>query len=573
MRHAAPFVTVMSMLAGGTQTRAADLPKSKAEQTNYESTSTYAEVQQFFGELQKQSPLIRLQSFGKTVEGREMPLVILSDPPVSDPRQAAALNKPIVFIMANIHAGEVEGKEAVQHLSRRIVSGELRPLLDKLVILIAPIYNADGNEKVSVANRTAQYGPVNGVGVRENSQGLDLNRDYMKIDAPETAALIGVLNAWDPHITVDLHTTNGSYHGYHLTYSAPLNPMTDTNIFSYHHEKMLPAITEAMLRDHKYRAYYYGNFNQTFASAPPGGRGRAVTPSSASAPATSTTTIAPAAAQAAWYAFSPAPRVGQNYIGLRNRLTILSEAYSYLDFKARVEVTDAFVQEIFQYAAAHGDEIRALTRKADEDAVARAGKGSPVAVGVGYDPQAYAKSVDILMGEVTKIANPKSGRDMTAAVLDKFTPTRMMDYRFFTPKRTVAAPRAYLFRDEPGMKVVVEKLQAHGIVVETLTVPLEVEVDRLTITAVQRSAVPFQKHNEVGLRGDYKAEKATYPAGSILVRTAQPLGTLAAYLLEPESDDGLATWNFVDEYLGVGKVYPVGKVMGEFKAETNRVAP
>ena len=126
--------------------------------------------------------------------------------------------------MANIHAGEVEGKEAMQHFARRIVLGDLRPLLDKLIILIAPIYNADGNEKINVMNRTAQNGPLGGVGVRENSKGLDLNRDYMKLDSPEAQSLVRLFNRWDPHLTVDLHTTNGSYHGYHLTYSIPLNP-------------------------------------------------------------------------------------------------------------------------------------------------------------------------------------------------------------------------------------------------------------------------------------------------------------------------------------------------------------
>jgi len=101
------------------------------------------------------------------------------------------------------------------HLSRRILFGDLKPLLDKLIILIAPIYNADGNEKINLNNRTAQNGPIGGVGVRENSKGYDLNRDYMKLDSPEAQSLVNLLNRWDPHLTVDLHTTNGSYHGYH----------------------------------------------------------------------------------------------------------------------------------------------------------------------------------------------------------------------------------------------------------------------------------------------------------------------------------------------------------------------
>src|SRR5438132_569621 len=106
--------------------------KSHAELTNYEETSRYNDVLRFFDELQKRSPLVRVETFGHSVEGRALPLVILSDPPISDPRDARASGKPIVFVFANIHAGEVEGKEAMQHTARRIVLGDMRSLLDKL---------------------------------------------------------------------------------------------------------------------------------------------------------------------------------------------------------------------------------------------------------------------------------------------------------------------------------------------------------------------------------------------------------------------------------------------------------
>src|SRR6185503_11530011 len=122
------------------------------------------DVMRFIAELQKRSANLKAESFGKSEEGRELPLMILADPPIADPREARAAGKPIVFIMANIHAGEVEGKEAMLHFARRLLTADLKPLLKRLVILIAPIYNADGNEKISLNNRTAQNGPIAGVG-------------------------------------------------------------------------------------------------------------------------------------------------------------------------------------------------------------------------------------------------------------------------------------------------------------------------------------------------------------------------------------------------------------------------
>jgi hypothetical protein len=526
------FVLVVLALS----TTAIAQPKSRAELTNYEETTRYEEVLNFIAELQKQSPLIRLESFGKSEEGRSLPLMILSDSPISNPRDARATGKPIVFIMANIHAGEVEGKEAMLHLSRRILFGDLKPLLSKLIILVAPIYNADGNEKININNRTAQNGPIAGVGVRENSKGYDLNRDYMKLDSPEARALVNLCNRWDPHVTVDLHTTNGSYHGYHLTYSQPLNPMTSAAILSYHRDKMLPAITKAMLKHHKLRSYYYGNFPRFTNLPTPGEKTR-------------------------WEAFTHQPRIGQNYHGLRNRLTILSEAYSYLTFKRRVEVTERFVEEIFKYAAANANEIYQLTKRADEETVRQYSSNETVQQGVEFEMRALPKPVDILVGEVVKVKNPRSGKDMTVMVEDKYKAVRMDDFGIFAAKRSVVAPRAYIFKPEKNLDVVVEKLVQHGIAVEELTAPLQTEVEVFTIGNVMRAQRAFQNHREMKVTGSYKKESMTFPAGSIIVRTAQPLGRLVCYLLEPESDDGLVDWNYFDPYLETGKPFPVYKIM------------
>ena len=513
--------------------------KSRAELTNYEETSRYDDVLRFFDELQKRSPLVRVQSFGQSVEGRMLPLVILSDPPISDPRDARAGGKPIVFVFANIHAGEVEGKEAMQHMARRIVLGDMRRLLDKLIILIAPIYNADGNEKINVMNRTAQNGPLGGVGVRENSKGLDLNRDYVKLESPEAQSLVRLFNRWDPHLTVDLHTTNGSYHGYHLTYSIPLNPTVDPRIIAYHREKLMPAIAKGMLAQHKFRTYYYGNFE-----------GEAPQPG--------------APDKRRWEAFTHQPRIGQNYVGFRNRFTILSEAYSYLDFRRRVEVTEAFVEEILKYSAAHGAEMAQLANQVDLETIKRGLAGPTFKMGVEFEMKPLPNPVEILVGEVNKVKNPRSGRDMTVMVENKFTPVKMQDFGLFAAKRSVTTARAYLFRREEGTRAVIEKLQQHGIAVEELTSPLTTEVESFVIETVKKAGRPFQGHTAVTLTDKYRKETIEFPVGSIIIRSAQPLGTLAAYLLEPESDDGLTTWNFLDAYLGEGKVHPVYKVMDGF---------
>ena len=538
-----------------TQKTQDNLPKSRAELTNYEETSRYEDVMRFIAELQKTTDKLRVESFGKTEEGRELPLMIFANPPISHPREARDSGKPIIFIQANIHAGEVEGKEAMLHLSRRIVAGDLKILLDKLVILVAPIYNADGNERIDVKNRTAQNGPINGVGTRENAKGMDLNRDYMKLESPEANALVGLMNRWDPHLTVDLHTTNGSYHGYHLTYSPSLNPNADARLIAFGRNKMLPAITRTLLTKHKFRTYFYGNFatkermNREVNTFEMQREGRAAQP--ADKPETKI-----------WRTFDHKPMFGNNYVGLRNRLTILSEAYSYLDFKGRIAVTEAFVEEIFKYSALHAAEISALIKRVDADAV----RGKLPAKGVAFEIKPLDKPVSILVGEVKKVKNPKNGRDMTVMVEDKFTPTLMPDYGLFAATKSNEVPRAYLFKNEAGLKTVIEKLQAHGIAIEELTAPLDTEVESFVIDSVNKAARAFQGHAEVKLKGRAQKETISFPAGSILVRTTQPLASLIFYLLEAESDDGFVRWNFLDAYLEKGKTYPIYKLTGEVKA-------
>jgi hypothetical protein len=556
------FISGFTIMANGQN----DSMRSRAELTNYEETSRYEDVMRFISELQKRTDKFRLESFGKTVEGRDLPLMIFADPPVSQPREARASGKPVVFIQANIHAGEVEGKEAMLHLSRRIATGDLKTLLAKLIILVAPIYNADGNEKINVVtrtaagkeeviyNRTAQNGPIGGVGTRENAKGFDLNRDYMKLESPEANALVGLFNRWDPHLTVDLHTTNGSYHGYHLTYAPTLNPNADARLIAFERNKMLPAITRAMLKGHNFRTYYYGNFatkermNREINTFEMQRDGRAAQPTDK--PETKI-----------WRTFDHTPRFGNNYVGLRNRLTILSEAYSYLDFKGRVAVTEAFVEEIFKYSALHSDEIVALIKRVDDDAVT--GKLQPQ--GVKFELKALDKPVNILVGEVEKVKNPKSGKMMTAMIENKVTPTPMPDYGLFAATKSLPVPRAYLFRNEVGMKTVTAKLLAHGIAVEELTEQVSLEVESFVIGQVKKGRA-FQGHQPISLEGNAKKESAQFPAGSILVRTTQPLAALIFYLLEAESDDGFVNWNFLDSYLEKGKTYPIHKLFGEVKA-------
>jgi hypothetical protein len=520
--------------------------RTRAETSNFEATSTYDDVMRVAKAIASESRLAAYQSYGRTEEGREMPLLVLSEPAVESPEAARKLGRPIVFIQGNIHAGEVEGKEAALILARRLTQGDLRPMLKQLVILVAPIYNADGNEKFSVQNRTAQNGPIAGVGTRENSKGLDLNRDHMKLDSAEARAFVGLLNRWDPHVGVDLHTTNGSYHGYHLTYAPTLNPNADARLIALARERVLPAVQQAVLDKHKFRTYYYGNF----AAESGKGAGPRVDPAN---PGDTT-----------WRTFDHRPRFNNNYVGLRNRLAILSEAYSYVDFRGRVRVTEVFVEETLNAVIANASRIMTLTAQLDSETKAYA-TGKAPSLGVDFRFAALPAPVDILVGDVEKVPNPRSGREMLA-MTDKAVPVRMKDYGLFEATRSVQMPRGWLIPrahvDSSAYSAAIERLRWHGLQVLRVVAPAEIAVERFVIDSYTRAPKPFQARNEARLAGKHEAAKLSAEEGSLYIPANQPLARLAFYLLEPESDDGLVTWNLIETNLAPGQTYPVYRVTG-----------
>ena len=530
----------------GVAQQAPDL-RTRAETSNYEETSTYDDVMRIVKGVVGGSALAKYESYGKTEEGREMPLLILSEPAVATPEAARKLGRPIVFVQGNIHAGEVEGKEAALILARRLTQGDLRPMLKQLVVLIAPIYNADGNEKINVQNRTAQYGPVGGVGTRENSKGLDLNRDHMKLDSAEARAFVGLLNRWDPHVGIDLHTTNGSYHGYHLTYSPTLNPNADARLITLARERILPAVQQGVLKKHNFRTYYYGNFATESGIARESARVDPANPGD---------TI--------WRTFDHRPRFNNNYVGLRNRLAILSEAYSYLDFRGRVRVTEVFVEEALNAVIANASRITTLTAQLDHETKAFA-TGKAPGLGVEFKIAPLPSPVDILVGDVEKKPNPRSGREMLA-MTDKAVAVRMKDYGVFEATRSVQLPRGWLIPrahvDSSAYSGAIERLRLHGVQVQRVTAATEIAVERFVIDTYTRAPKPFQNRYEAKLTGKHESAKLSAQEGALYIPADQPLARLAFYLLEPESDDGFVTWNVIETGLAPGETYPIYRVIG-----------
>jgi hypothetical protein len=479
---------------------------------------------------------------GKTSEGRDIPFVVASRPLVRTAAEAKGLGRPVVYVQANIHAGEVEGKEALQALVRDLVLEPGSGVLDSIVLVAVPIYNPDGNERLGPAERQRpeQNGPEL-VGQRPNARGLDLNRDYVKAEAEETRAALAMWRDWDPDVFIDLHATDGSLHGYALTYSPSLNQAAFATAAPT--RSLLEAVRSRMKSAHGIEVFSYGNFVRGGAQVD----------------------IVDARTEGlAWKTYDSRPRFGTNYFGLRGRIAVLVEAYSHDPFARRVASTYAFLREVLAYVAEHASDVVATSRNADAE-VARLCQGPSPDVGLRARITAERREDDVLVETVEAVAAgfrtepglPKGVRRTGAVrrvrmpVLDRFEATL-----------TRKLPLGYVLREDAAAAVA-PLLTMHGIQIERLSSEggSSVTVEPFIVQSWENGP-RFQNHFETTVRGRFAGEKAlVLPAGTAVVWTNQPRGLLAMYLLEPESDDGIVTWNFLDGLLARETEFPVVRVV------------
>lgn len=498
---------------------------TRAEETDFRETTRYDEVMGFVREIARVDPDIRLTTYGYTSEGRPLPLLVVGSAGDASPEAVRATGKTRVYIQGGIHAGEISGKEALLILLRELAQGEHPQWADSLVLLIAPLYNADGNERVNLLNRRRQNGPVGGMGQRANAMGLDLNRDQMKLDAPESRALVALYTEYDPHLSVDLHTTNGTRHGYHLTYAPPLNPNTPQEIDGLLRGRWLPAVTTGVKEKHGWDMYYFGDVR-----TPRGGQ------------------------EGGWYTFDPRGRYVSNYIGLRNRFGILGEAFAYATFQDRTFVSKWFVEEILDFAYANAGEIRARTEAAD----ARSVVGDSLSLRATF--QRSEAPVTILMGEVVDERNPYSGETMSRRT-ETQTPTEMYEFGTFTPTEREEVPAAYFVPAD--QRILIERLEAHGIKTSILAEGPALGVQEFAVDSVTTSPREYEGHQEQTVYGAYRSVTRTFEPGTVVVLLDQPLARVAFGLLEPRSDDGFVAWGFLSSSLSPGSPYPVTRASAQ----------
>lgn len=519
---------------------ASDNPLSKlqtvAEATKYEGTSTESEVQQFLKQLAQAAPQARLDSIGVTNEGRPMHAMIIGKPQAGEKRIDLPLAKDdprvTVIVLGNIHSGECDGKEALLAMMRDILLEMPKAWEEKLVLVFVPNFNADGNERIGLAHRPGQIGPSLGMGLRENAQNLDLNRDFIKLQTPEVRGLVRAIDQWRADVLIDCHTTNGSLHRYPLTYDVPHNPACHGPMLNWLREEYLPEITRR-LDQVGLNSFYYGNFD---------------------------------AEHKKWETYGHEPRYSTEYMGMRGRIGILSESYSYATYEERVVASYRFVKSCLDLLAEKSQKVRSLVAEADARLVNVQAKPK-----VALTAELFAKEESVPVKgyafretESSEKATRKFPSPADKGRIAELVPTdySLKVWNQFRPKLETEAASAYLL--SPQLSWAIERLMMHGIQVDYLADAQALAPASLQQWKVQQViSQPFQGLALTKLEVESTTPSQPLHGGYYVISTAQPLGMLASYLLEPQSEENVATWGFLDGFLIEGESYPIVKVLGQ----------
>lgn len=499
-------VTPMTIYAKDTWT-------TPAEASGFRTTPSYAETQAFLRRLAHAAPdTIRLETFGTTPEGRPMIAVIAAKDGDLTPERARAAGKPIILLQAGIHPGEIEGKDAGLMLLRDFATmGRLPHLLDHAVLVYIPVYSVDGHENSGPYFRINQNGPEQ-MGFRGQSQYLNLNRDYVKADAPETRAWLTLWNTWNPDLLIDIHTTDGADYQYDLTWYAEDPHKLPPSIAAWQDAyagKVMPAYEKL-----GHLASPYLEFRD----------GRDITKGIEN--------------------FGSGPRFSTGYAAIRNRAGLLIETHMLKSYEVRVRGTYDVVRSVLDVVNANPGALLKASKDADTWAASLSSTPSaslPVTFKQDPTPTPFT-----LKG----FAFTQTKSDISGDIWVQYDPTKKKNYDIqnwngLLPDVSAPLPAAWAI--PPQWTDIVARLDAHAIPYTRTTVAAHVTVARDTLTQPKWADKPFEGHHMLkGMQVATANESVDLPVGTIIVRSDNADAVLALNLLDARAPDSLLQWGYLN---------------------------
>src|SRR5436853_433406 len=504
-----------------------------AEKTDYRETPRYEETVAYSRKLADASPLIRYESFGQSGEGRPLPLLIAATGNTFTPQAARSAGKVVLMIQACIHSGESDGKDAGLALLRDIAITKTRAsLLDHVVILFIPIYNTDGHERFGQFNRINQNGPAE-MGWRATSTNLNLNRDYMKADAPETRSWLKLWTEWSPDLLVDCHVTDGADFQYNITYIYEHHEHMPAPILDWMRDafdkRIFPATTAA---GNLLSQYITFRDNRDLSKGLDG--------------------------------FVMPPRFSTGYSTIRNRPGVTIETHMLKDYRNRVRGTYDLLRFTLEELNRNPEKLLRAVREADDETVKEGQK---------YDPaRRYPLQIELTdKSRPVQFKGVESRTELsdisgTQRVVFGTKPKDVTIPLYDESKVAVGVAPPLYYIVPPQWKSIIDVIAAHGLKMQRLTAPATIEVESYRFSDVKFAATPFEGRVMPSFKSNLVRERRTFPAGSIVVPLAQPAGHVAVHLLEPDAPDSFVAWGFFNaifEQKEYGEEYVLEKLARE----------
>ncbi len=478
------------------------------ERSGYKETPRYDETMEFCRKLERASRWIKVTSFGKSPQGRNLPLVIASKDRTFDPVKASASDKAILLIQNGIHSGEIDGKDACLMLLRDIAITKTKAsLLDHVILLIIPIYNVDGHERFGPYNRINQQGPKE-MGWRVTAQNLNLNRDYLKADAPETQAWLKLFSTWLPDFFIDCHVTDGADYQHVVTYGIETHINVARPVRSWINEKYLPVLADLKTDGIPIAPYIFLRDNNDARKGLTGG----VTP----------------------------PRFSTAYVAAQNRPGLLIETHMLKDYKTRVTGTYQLLDATLQLMNKEYKTLKSAVREADEVTAANIENPFPLQFDLVDTPNGsfhyYGINARIQPSHI-------SGTDRVIYTTEKYD-TIIPRFDSVKVTKTAIPPAAYLIPPQWGQ--IIERLKLHGLKLERLKRPTQIEAEFYRFSDVKWQQNPFEGRHSASYKVTKFSQTTAFPAGTVVLWLHQRAARVAINALEPEAPDALSAWGFFD---------------------------
>jgi len=484
--------------------RAAEDFATVAEKTDYRLTASYAETVDYLRRLEAASPWVKLTVFGKSPQGRDLHCFIVSRERAFTPADAKKTGKVIVLIQNGIHSGEIDGKDACLALLREIcITKERASLLDSAILLVIPIFNVDGHENNARDTRANQDGPENS-GFRTTAQLFNLNRDYMKADAPEMRAWLSLWRAWMPDFFIDNHVSDGGDWQYLIQYTMPWHPNAAPSLRAwtrtYFDPDVMAHAAQVGVKVFPYAFFRGGSVDEGVSS------------------------------------YVENPRFSTGYTALWNRPGLLVETHSLDSYRTRVLGNHAFMVAVLENLNRNAASLKQAIAVADSATIA--GLTDPVPFRFQSDGDSVM--IDFAGYAFDSVKSVASGQYYP--VWDRSRPTvwRIPYFGTFKPRVQVTPPRAYLIPREWTEPIA--RLRAHGVRLDTLRLSWPGRVEMYHLDSVEWAGESFESHLSATYRATGHDTTVTFPAGTIVIDLRQPAAKVAIHLLEPQSPDALVAW-------------------------------